>query len=124
MIDFKNASYMKLKEISVSKVNKDIYNIIIDGENVLSAYQGVRDYVVFTDKRVISVNVQGMTGKKIDYTSMPYRNIVVFSIETAGTFDLDAELELWFSGIGKVKFEFRGATDIREINKVISSYVL
>ncbi|NLY62265.1 MAG: PH domain-containing protein, partial [Erysipelothrix sp.] len=115
MIDFKNASYMKLKEISVSKVNKDIYNIIIDGENVLSAYQGVRDYVVFTDKRVISVNVQGMTGKKIDYTSMPYRNIVVFSIETAGTFDLDAELELWFSGIGKVKFEFRGATDIREI---------
>ena len=84
----------------------------------------MRDYVVFTDKRFIAVNVQGITGKKQDYTSMPYKNINVFSIETAGVFDLDSELELYFSGVGKVKFEFSGASDIVQIGKIISSFVL
>ncbi len=55
---------------------------------------------------------------------MPYKNINVFSIETAGSFDMDSELELYFSGIGKVKFEFTGASDIIEIGKIISTYVL
>lgn len=84
----------------------------------------MRDYVVFTNKRVISVNVQGITGKKTDYTSLPYKNVVIFSVETAGTFDLDAELDLWFSGLGRVRFEFKGSVDIKTIGKVISSYVL
>jgi hypothetical protein len=66
----------------------------------------LRDYVAFTSKRIVAVNVQGMTGK--DFTSLPYSKIQAFSIESAGTFDLDAELELWFSGLGKVKFEFKG----------------
>jgi hypothetical protein len=61
----------------------------------------VRDFVVFTDKRLIAVNVQGMTGKKRDFTSLPYSKIQAFPIETADSFDLDAELDLWFSGLGK-----------------------
>jgi hypothetical protein len=60
---------------------------------------------VFTDKRVIAVNAQGMTGKKVDYSSLPYSKVQAFSIESAGSLDRDAELELWFSGLGKVKFE-------------------
>ena len=66
------------------------------------AYKGMRDYVVFTSKRIIAVNLQGMTGKKKDFTSLPMSKVRAFSMETAGTFDLDAELELWFSGLGKV----------------------
>ena len=80
--------------------------------------------VVFTNKRVIAVNVQDITGKKKDFTSMPYNKIQVFSVETAGTLDLDSELELWFSGVGKVKFEFKGSFDIKAFNKIISHYVL
>lgn len=124
MIDFSNAAYFKLKEISSSKADNIIKDILVPNEIIVSAFQGVRDSVIFTDKRVIAINVQGITGKKTDYTSLPYKNIVAFSVETAGTFDLDAELELWFSGLGKVKFEFKGSVSIKEIGKTIGNYVL
>ena len=84
----------------------------------------MRDYVVFTTKRMIAVNVQGMTGKKKDFTTLPYSKIQVFSIETAGVLDLDSELEVWFSGLGMVKFEFSGASDIVAIGQLISSTIL
>ena len=101
-----------------------VSGILIPDENIIGTYKGVRDYVVFTDKRVISVNVQGLTGKKQDFTSMPYSKISVFSVETAGTLDLDSELEMYFSGVGKVKFEFSGSCDIVEIGRIIGSFVL
>lgn len=123
MIDFKNSSLFKLKKDSSCR-EKDIAALLIPGEEVISSYTAIRDYVVFTNKRVISVNVQGITGKKKDYTSLPYANIVSFSIETAGTLDLDSELELYFSAVGKVRFEFLGDSDIVEIGKAIGSYVL
>ncbi|NLC05140.1 MAG: PH domain-containing protein [Erysipelothrix sp.] len=124
MIDFSNASYMKLTNVPISKVEGAVNDLIIENEEIISAYKGMRDFVVFTTKRAIAVNVQGITGKKIDYTSLPYSKIVAYSVETAGTFDLDAELDLWFSGLGKVRFEFRGSVDIKQINRTISEYVL
>ena len=66
----------------------------------------------------------GMTGKKKDFTSMPYSKIQVFSVETAGVLDLDSELEIYFSGLGKVRFEFSGASDIIQIGQIIASYAL
>lgn len=123
MIDFKNGVLYKLKR-DASCREKDISALLIPGEKVISSYTAVRDYVVFTDRRVISVNVQGLTGKKKDYTSLPYSKIVAFSIETAGTLDLDSELELYFSAIGRVKFEFLGDSDIVQIGQVISTFVL
>jgi len=80
--------------------------------------------VVFTNKRIIAVNVQGMTGKKKDFTNMPYSKIQVFSIETAGVLDLDSELEVYFSGLGLVKFEFSGNSDIVAIGRQISGAIL
>ncbi len=124
MIDFNNASYMKLGKVDVSTLQGKVSDIVIDGESIISTYKGMRDFVVFTNKRVIAVNVQGITGKKVDYTSLPYSKVSAFSIETAGTFDLDAELDLWFTGLGKVRFEFKANSDIKEINRVISEYVL
>ena len=123
MIDFKNNSLYKLKKDSECR-EKDIAALLIPGEKVLGSYTAIRDYVVFTDKRVISVNVQGLSGKKKDYTSMPYSKISVFSVETAGVLDLDSELEMYFSGVGKVKFEFSGNSDIVAIGQAISTYVL
>ena len=81
----------------------------------------MRDYVVFTDKRVISVNVQGLTGKKKDFTSLPYSKVQAFSIETAGHFDLDSELQLVFSSLGTVIFEFTGASNVKEIAQLIAA---
>ncbi|MFS7398436.1 PH domain-containing protein [Carnobacterium maltaromaticum] len=122
MIDFKNSSYVKIK--MVNEIPPNIDQLLVIGEDIIGTYKGVRDYVTFTNKRVISINVQGITGKKKDYTSLPYSKIQVFSVETAGTLDLDSELELYFSGLGRVKFEFTGRSNIVSIGKFISEFVL
>jgi hypothetical protein len=89
--------------------------MLVDGERVHLAVKGMHDSVVFTNKRLIATNIQGLTGKKRDYSSLPYSKIQAWSIETAGRFDLDSELELWFSGLGKVHLDFKGQVDIRTI---------
>ena len=122
MIDFKNKSFFKLKPNN--EYAGVVRDLLLDGEKVLAAYKSMRDGVVFTDRRVIAVNVQGITGKKRDFTSLPYKNIVAYSVETAGTFDLDSELEMYFSALGKVRFEFTGRTGIVEISNFISRAIL
>ena len=93
-------------------------------EELHLAFKGIRDSVVFTNKRLISINVQGITGKKRDYTSLPLNKVQAWSVETAGTFDLDSELDLWFSGLGRVRLEFKGSVDIRHIGQLIGHHVL
>ena len=124
MVDFTNGMFIKLKKIPNENCPQDILSFLLPEEKLIGAYVSVRDSVVFTDKRVISMNVQGITGKKKDFTSMPYSKISVFSVETSGMLDLDSELEMYFSGLGKVKFEFTGHSDIVEIGKIISEYAL
>ena len=124
MIDFKNASFVKLRPVNDNAFEKMVAPILVDGEELIGSYQSIRDGVVFTDKRIIAINVQGITGKKKDFTSLPYSKIQAFSVETAGAFDLDSELELWFSGMGRIKLEFIGAADITHICKMISEKVL
>ncbi|ALG10835.1 cytoplasmic protein [Actinosynnema sp. ALI-1.44] len=124
MIDFQKNTVFKLSPAKVDNLAPEVAPILIQGEQVLLAFKAVRDYVVFTTKRLIAVNVQGVTGKKKDYTSLPYSKIQAFSIETAGTFDLDAELDLWFSGLGSVRLEFRGGANIRQIGQLIAAHAL
>ena len=124
VIDFQNASYAKLSRTDYAEVAGQIDPLLIEGEEGYLAFKGMRDYIVFTSKRIIAVNIQGITGKKKDFTSLPFARVQAFSLETAGTFDLDAELELWFSGLGKVKFEFKGNTDVAYLNKLIAHHVL
>lgn len=124
MIDFKNANYLKLKQVDNSQFAGVITPMLIQGEQIISTYKTVRDGVVFTNKRIIAINVQGITGSKKDFTSLPYSKISAYSVETAGTIDLDSELEMWFSGLGKVKFEFKSNANVTEICRIISTYAL
>ncbi|MDR2771292.1 MAG: PH domain-containing protein [Clostridiales Family XIII bacterium] len=124
MIDFNNAGFVKLGPAPDSDFESLISPLFIDGERILATFRGMRDGVVFTDKRIIAINVQGITGKKKDFTSLPYSKIQAFSVETAGVLDLDSELELWFSGLGKVKFEFTKASDIAKICQTIGGFIL
>jgi len=124
VIDFSKNSVFKLSPCDPRDIAPAIAPIVIPGEEIISCFKAVRDFVVFTNKRLIAVNVQGMSGKKRDFTSLPYSKIQAFSVETAGTFDLDAELDLWFSGLGNVRLEFKGNSDIRRIGQMIASYVL
>ena len=124
MIDFQNASYFKLKPVSDNDFAGMLIPMFVPGEQIIQSFRGIRDGVVFTNKRIFAINVQGITGKKKDFTSLPYNKIQAFSVETAGAFDLDSELELWFSGMGRIKLEFIGAADITHICKMISEKVL
>lgn len=124
MVDFKNSTYLKLKQVKREEMQSLVEPLLIDGEFLAAAYKSVRDCVLFTNKRVISVNIQGVTGKKRDFTSLPYSKIVAFSIETSGVMDIDSELELWFSSLGRVVFEFTGNCNITEIGQMIAKYTL
>jgi len=124
MIDFSNATCSKLNMVSNDSFASQVESILIDGESILSSYKGIRDGVVFTNKRIIAINIQGITGKKKDFTSMPYSKVQVYSVETSGVFDLDSELDLWFSGIGKVRFEFTSKSNVAEICRSISNFIL
>jgi len=125
MIDFEQKGiFSRLEKEDNSIFLSQISPMLINGEEIFWTFQGFRDGVVFTNKRIISINIQGITGKKKDYSSLPYNKIQAFSVETAGTFDLDTELELWFSGLGKVKFEFVRDCNVSEIAKFISEKVL
>jgi len=124
MIDFNNKDVLKLKPMDNKSFADLITPMFVPDEQIVATFQSVRDGVVFTTKRIISINVQGITGKKKDITSLPYSKIQAYSVETAGVIDLDSELELWFSGLGKVKFEFVARADVAGICKMISERVL
>jgi hypothetical protein len=85
-------------EKNLDKITEDFAPLLAPGENVQRAFGLIRDLIVFTDRRLIMTNKQGVTGSKVEYLSVPYRSIVMFSIETAGHFDLEAELRIWVSG--------------------------
>lgn len=124
MIDFQNGSVFKLGPATPDEAMPLIQGLLVQGESIFAAFKTVRDFVVFTDKRILAVNVQGLTGKKRDFTSLPYSKIQVWSVETAGTFDLDAELDMWFSGLGRVRLEFKGRVDVGALSKMIAFHVL
>ena len=124
MIDFQNAKFNKLGHVKNIAYEDKLAPLLVPGEEIIDTYKANRDGVVFTNKRICAINVQGITGKKKDFTSLPYSKIQAFSVETAGVLDLDSELELWFSGMGCVKFEFVAQANVSAICKMISEKVL
>lgn len=88
-------------EADASEINAELNEVLADNEQVMHAYKMVRDLYVFTNKRLIAIDKQGVTGKKVDYLSIPYKSIVQFNVQTAGNFDTDCELKIWVSGQSK-----------------------
>lgn len=112
-------------KIDPIKIQQEFAQILAPGESVEHAYQLIRDYFVFTNKRFVLVDKQGTTGSKVEYHSIPYRSITHFSIETGGTFDLDAELKIWISGNPvPIQKQFNKRLSIYEVQAVLASYVL
>ena len=126
MIDFKNGTttYTVLKMVDNESYLQLISPFFVDDEEIIGTYKGMRDGVVFTNKRIIAINVQGITGKKKAFTSIPYSKIQAFAVETAGVLDLDSELEICISGLGTIKFDFSADTNISEICKIMSRQIL
>jgi len=112
-------------KIDAAEVQNEFAQVLAPGEKVEHAYQLIRDYFVFTDKRLVLVDKQGLTGSKVDYHSIPYKSITHFSVETGGHFDLDAELKIWIASTAlPVTKKFSKKLSIYEVQSVLASYVL
>lgn len=105
-------------------VPADVNNLLIEGEQAVAAFKTFRDSAIFTTKRLIVRDAQGMTGKKVEIYSLPYSSINMWSSENAGgMLDRDAELELW-TRAGHIKVKLHKKLDIRRIDSLISWAVL
>lgn len=108
--------------VDPSDLRKRLDGVLIDGEQPQLAFRIVRDFFVFTQHRLILVDIQGMTGSKVEYMTIPYRAITRFSVETAGTFDLDSELRIWVSGSDQpIQRTLGKGSDVRGIQRALAT---
>ncbi|PKH66181.1 helicase [Flavobacterium sp. ALD4] len=112
--------------VSLEQLTKQYGQLLIDGEEIELGFKLIRDTFIFTTKRLILVDKQGLTGSKTEYKSISYKSISRFSIETAGTFDLDAELKIWVSSElqPSIKKQFNKSINVYEVQKVLAHHVL
>jgi hypothetical protein len=111
-------------EIDIAKVQAELEPVLVPGETVGRGFKVFRDMFIFTDQRLIMIDKQGLTGSKVSYHSVLYRNITQFSVETAGSFDADSELKIWVSGSGMpITKEFKKGTDVVGIQKHLAQCV-
>ena len=113
-------------KMNIDVAQKELQDVLMPEEKVDLAFKLVRDLLVFTEKRLIIVDKQGLTGKKVEYKSIPYRSISRFSVETSGHFDLDAELKIWISSaeLPAESLQFRSDDSIVAIQKALAQAVL
>lgn len=111
--------------INVEELQKDYSPLLCEGEYIEQAFCLIRDKWVFTNKRLFIQDTQGITGKKKEYHSIPYRSIEHFSIETAGTLDEDTEMKIWVKGMSEpIQQSFGRKANIQEIQRIFASHVL
>jgi hypothetical protein len=116
---------LNAQQVDVSTVQQELSPFLIDGEVVEIAFKIFRDQIIFTNRRLITVDKQGITAKKVDYRSVPYDKITQFSKESAGVLDLDAELKIWVSSMAEpLKFEFSKDAPINDVYALLSEKVL
>jgi len=119
-----NALLGNSSEVPADQLQAEYAALLLPGEKVSKGFVLVRDLFIFTEKRLILVDKQGLTGKKIEYQSVPYRSVVRFSIETAGSFDLDAELKIWISGTPEpIAKQFTKQVNVYEVQSLLASKV-
>ena len=101
----------------------DIMSMLIQGEQAYAAFKTIRDIAIFTSHRLIVRVAQGVTGKKVETYSLPWKSVDMWSIENAGMIDFNAEVELW-TRAGHVKINLKKGADINRINQLLSAFVL
>lgn len=117
---FGNAS-----EVDAKELEKELAATLIEGEQVVKGFKIIRDMVIFTDKRFVLIDKQGMSDQKVEYHSILYKSISHFSVEMGGTFDMDAELKIYISGSSQpIQREFKKGTDIVGVQKMLAQCVL
>jgi len=112
--------------VNQEELNKKFGQLLTEGEDIELGFKLIRDTFIFTNRRLILIDIQGITGSKTEYKTVTYKSITRFSIETAGTFDLDAELKIWVSGEAQpsIKKQFNKSVNVYDVQKVLAHHVL
>ena len=110
----------------IEAVKKDYGKLLGQNEQVVQAYQWIRDLMIFTDYRLILVDIQGATGKKVNYHSVPYKSIRHFEVESAGHFDLEAELKIWVADMGTTPLvkTFSKDADVYKVQALLAECIV
>lgn len=113
-------------QVDAQSAQKEFAAVLVPNEQIQAAFRLVRDMFIFTNKRLILVDKQGMTGNKVEYLTVPYKSIKCFAVETAGTFDRDAELKIWLSGdhAPSISKEIKKGIDIVSLQRTLAYFVL
>ncbi len=113
-------------EVKKEDLLKEYSNLLIEGESIEIGFKLIRDTFIFTSKRLILIDKQGLTGSKIEYKSISYKSISRFSVESTGTFDLDAELKIWVSSEQEpsIRKQFSKSVNVYDVQKILATYVL
>lgn len=110
-------------ELEPAELEQEFSPVLIEGEMIERAFKLFRDKWIFTNKRLIMLDKQGLTGKKKEYHTIPYNSITQFSVETAGTFDADSEIKIWVSGIPiPIKKELKRGVDVIGLQRSLAAY--
>ncbi len=120
-----NAILGNVSRVDDAKLEAEFVPLLAPEESVAGAWRLVRDMLVFTNRRIILLDRQGMTGRKVEYLSIPFREVARFSVETAGTFDLEAELKVWPRGAAEpLSFQFPRGSQILDAHRMLAARVL
>ncbi|HPE41439.1 MAG TPA: PH domain-containing protein [Bacteroidales bacterium] len=111
--------------MDTAEVNEKYGKLLIDDEKIEVGFKIVRDCFIFTDKRLLVVDVKGLTGTKVEYISLPYKSIVGFSVESAGILSLSADLKIWIDSWGEpIVKKFDKNTNIYDLQKMLAEHIL
>ena len=120
-----NHIFFFFSEVSAEDLQKEFREVLIAGETIQAAFRIFRDKWIFTNKRLIMLDIQGITGSKREYHSIPYSSINQFSVETAGTFDGDCEMKLWIKGMAEpLKKEFKRGINVKLLQQTLAAFIL
>ena len=110
--------------VSSEGIQRDFSKLFAEDEEVYAGFKVIRDTWIFTNRRLILVDVQGMTGRKKEYLSIPYSKITMFSVETTGAFDLDAELKLWIGSVPEpIEKKFNKSVDVYAVQGLLTQFI-
>ena len=125
-ISFSAGGICILDPTELQSVNKDVFALLVTGEECVAAFRNPREQVIFTNKRIIAVDMQGLAGKRKSYATLPYGKVDFFSAKTPGSIGdaTDSELTLSFANGAEVTFKFSGNTDIGKLSRMIAEYIL
>lgn len=120
-----NALLGNVSEVDASALQEEYSKLFAYGEVVEKGYKLIRDVFMLTNKRLLLIDKQGITGKKVEYKSIPYKSIAGFAIETAGHFDLDAEMRIWVIGLNAaLEVRFSKGVDIYQVQSILTNYIV